>query len=93
MESELDFEFFDCGHRGKVKGTIVVNKENPTAGRTASEVDKNMRKEGWGGLFENDQQRDHCKFLEKQIKEGYMGGSKIHLKPQAVDRLMEQYKK
>ena len=88
----LDYEFFNCGHESKSK-TMVFTKDNPSVGRRATEIDANMRKDGWGGLFKSDQQRDHCKFLEKQIAEDYIceGQGKQQLKATAVEHLIEPY--
>lgn len=86
----LDYEFFDGGPDIKAK-SATYNRDNPVVGRTATEIDRNMRQAGWGGLFKDDQQRDHCKFLEKQIKRGYIGGGKCNLRPAAIEGLMKQY--
>uniref|UniRef100_A0A6M3L9P2 Uncharacterized protein n=1 Tax=viral metagenome TaxID=1070528 RepID=A0A6M3L9P2_9ZZZZ len=87
----LKYEFFDGGP--DPKKAMYLPDDGKPSGHTATEIDANMRKEGWGGLFKDDQERDHCKFLEKQIAEGYTGGRKCQLKASAVKHLMAQYKR
>ena len=88
----LKYEFFDGGTKGEVE-TVVHNSDNPVVGTTATEIDRNMRKENWGGLFKNDQQRDHCKFLEKKIANDYICKSqgRQQLKATAVEHLIAPY--
>ena len=84
----LKYEFFNGGPDPKAS---VGNINRPAAGTSATDIDANMRKENWGGLFKNDQQRDHCKFLEKQIAREYTNLGRFQLKASSVDHLMSLY--
>lgn len=62
-------------------------------GNTRSEQDKHLQEEGWGSSFASEEQRDYCKFLEKQIKDNYICGGKVHLRAKHIHCLMKQYGK
>jgi hypothetical protein len=46
----------------------IIIKGKTTIGKTRSEQESNIRKEGWGGTL-TDSQLDRCKHLEKLAKE------------------------
>lgn len=46
---------------------IIIRGKNKF-GRTRSEQEENLRKEGWGGGM-SDEELDKCKFLERKLKE------------------------
>ena len=86
----LKYEFFNGGPDPKTTAKdFSINR--PAAGTSATEIDGNMRKEGWGGLFKSDQQRDHCKYLEKQVGREYTNLGRFQLKASSVDHLMSLY--
>ena len=66
-------------------------KKNVSFGKTRTEQDDNLRKEGWGTGFASEEQRDKCKFLEKNIKDNYICNGTIHLNAKNIKRLMRQY--
>ena len=85
----LKYEFFNGGPDPKTTARdFSINR--PAAGTSATEIDANMRKEGWGGLFKSDQQRDHCKYLEKRVASEYTNLGRFQLKATAIDSLMSQ---
>jgi hypothetical protein len=61
----------------------IIIKGKTDIGKTRSEQEANLRKEGWGGTM-TDEQLDKCKYLEKKIKE-ITGAEKIHPKQHHVD--------
>jgi len=69
----------------------IKKDKNPSFGKTRSEQDDNLRKEGWGTGFVSEEQRDHCKFLEKQIKDNYVCNGRVHLNQKNIVKLMRQY--
>ena len=85
----LKYEFFNGGPDPEVKRDLPIQSKN--LGDTATEIDANMRKAGWGGLFSSDQQRDHCKFLEDNVKRNYSCGGKWKLKSHMIEHLMKPY--
>ena len=87
----LKYEFFDGGSDPSKKRKMEIDR--PPMGRTATEIDANMRDDGWGGLFKTDQERDYCKFLEKGLSNGYTNGNKMYLRPKHIKSLMKQYGK
>ncbi len=48
----------------------VIIKWKPTHGKTRSEVEKNLRKEGWGSSL-TEEQIDKCEHLEKKAKDKF----------------------
>lgn len=46
----------------------IIIKGKSSFGKTRSEQEANLRKEGWGGGM-SDEEVDKCKFLERKLKE------------------------
>lgn len=63
---------------------IIIRKPD-SFGKTRSEQEGNLRKEGWGKTL-TDEQLDKCKFLERKLKEKY-GVDKNFLKPGDIDKV------
>lgn len=64
---------------------IIIRRGKSNLGKSRSEQEENLRKEGWGSTME-DEQLDKCKFLEKKIKEE-TGATKTHLKQHHIDKV------
>ncbi|MFH1562848.1 MAG: hypothetical protein ABIF11_05460 [Nitrospirota bacterium] len=69
----------------------IKKDKNPSFGKTRTEQDDNLRREGWGSGFASEEQRDHCKFLEKKIKDGYTTDGRVYLNQKQIMKLMKQY--
>jgi hypothetical protein len=64
---------------------IIIKDKKGRFGKTRSEQEGNLRKEGWGGTM-TDEQLDKCKYLERKIKE-VTGAKKIHPKQHHIDKV------
>jgi hypothetical protein len=64
---------------------IIIRRSKGNFGRSRSEQEQNLLKEGWGGTMD-EEQLDKCKFLEKKIKE-VTGATKTHLKQRDIDKV------
>jgi hypothetical protein len=64
---------------------IIIRRRKSNFGKSRSEQEENLRKEGWGSTME-DEQLDKCKFIERKIKEE-TGATKTHLKRHHIDRV------
>lgn len=60
-------------------------------GRTRTEQDANLTREGWGTIFSSDEEREQCKFLEKEILGTHINDG-VFLQPQDIRSLMRLYK-
>ena len=64
---------------------IIIRRGRSNLGKSRSEQEENLRKEGWGSTMD-DEQLDKCKFFEKKIKEE-TGATKTHLKQHHIDKV------
>ena len=64
---------------------IIIRRSKSNFGKSRSEQEENLRKEGWGGAM-TEEQLDKCKFIEKKIKEE-TGATKTHLKQHHIDKI------
>ena len=63
----------------------IIIKGKTKLGRTRSEQEKNLRKEGWGVSLSNEQ-LDKSKFLERKFKDA-TGSKDNFLNQAAIDKL------
>ena len=56
----------------------IIIKWKPKHGKSRSEIETNLRKEGWGSSITSEE-IDKCKFLEKKIKDKY-GANHSHVR-------------
>lgn len=61
----------------------IIIKGKTSMGKTRSEQEENIRKEGWGHSL-TDEQLDKCKYLERLLMEK-MGAKKNFLKQHNID--------
>lgn len=64
---------------------IIIPGRTSRFGKTRSEHERNMRREGWGKTM-SDEQLDKCTFLEKQTKEK-LGMNNSLLDKSQIDRV------
>jgi len=69
----------------------IKRDKNPAFGKTRTEQNENLEKEGWGSSFASEEQKEHCKFLEKKINENFITGGRVHLNSKQILKLMHQY--
>lgn len=65
----------------------IIIKGKTSMGKTRSEQEINIRKEGWGHSL-TDEQLDRCKYLERLLKEK-TGAKKNFLKQHNIDTVKE----
>ena len=65
----------------------IIIKGKTSMGKTRSEQETNIRKEGWGQTL-TDEQLDKCKYLEQLLKEK-TGAKKSFLKQHNIDSIKE----
>ena len=65
----------------------IIIKDKTSIGKTRSEQETNIRKEGWGHTLTNEQ-LDKCKYLERLLKEK-TGAKKSFLKQHNMDLIKE----
>ena len=64
---------------------IIIRKRKSNFGKSRSEQEKNLRKEGWGTSL-TEEQIDKCAFLERKIKEKH-GLKKTHINATIIDKV------
>ena len=69
---------------GGILANIIIKRPD-SFGKTRSEQEENLRKDGWGRTLSNEQ-LDKCKFLERKIKDKF-GSNKNFLRPHEIDRV------
>lgn len=69
---------------------IIIKDRKNRFGRTRSEQEGNLRKEGWGGSL-SEEDLDKAKFIEKHLEEEY-GMKKSHIKQKHLTRMDEFYR-
>lgn len=68
----------------------MIIKWNKTHGKKRSEIETNLRKEGWGSSI-TEEQIDRCKFIEKKIKETYgTDDGKTFVRTTMIDSLKDK---
>jgi len=63
----------------------IIIRGKSKFGKTRSEQEQNLIKEGWGKTL-TEEQLDKCKFLEKKIKET-LGTDKTFLRQNIIDKV------
>lgn len=63
----------------------IIIKSKTSFGKTRSEQEKNLRKEGWGGTMD-DGQLDKCKYLERKVTEA-TGAKKVFPKKHHIKKV------
>ena len=70
---------------------IIIKDRKGRFGKTRSEQEEILRKEGWGGGMTGEEV-EKAKFIEKQLKEEY-GIKNSHIKQAHIKRMDEFYEK
>lgn len=63
----------------------IIIRWKPKHGKCRSEIETNLRKEGWGSSLTSEE-IDKCKFVEKKIKDKY-GTDKSHVRTTLINRV------
>lgn len=66
----------------------IIIKWKPKHGKSRSEIEENLRKEGWGTSL-TEEQIDKCKFLERKL-EKQLGAKKSHIKTTIIDKVKDK---
>lgn len=64
---------------------IIIKNKKSNFGKTRSEQEQNLAKEGWGTSL-TEEQIDKCAFLERKVKEKY-GLKKTHINATIIDKV------
>ncbi len=64
---------------------IIIKWKEPKWKKSRSEIEKTLRKEGWGTSL-SDEQIDKCSYLERKVKDKH-GLDKTHIKSTIIDRV------
>lgn len=64
---------------------IIIRGKSGRFGKTRSEIEKNLAKEGWGTSL-TQEQIEKCTYLEKKAKEKY-GLEKSHMRTLNIDKV------
>jgi len=68
----------------------IIIKWKPKHGKSRSEVEKNLRKEGWGSSL-TEAQIDKCAYLERKAKEKY-GLTESSMRTKYIDKVKTREK-
>jgi len=63
----------------------IIIKWKPKHGKCRSEIEKNLRKEGWGSSL-TEEQIDKCAYLERKAKEKY-GLTESSMRTKNIDKV------
>jgi len=64
---------------------IIIKDRKDRLGKSRSEIEKNLAKEGWGTSL-TEEQIDKCAFLERKAKEAH-GLKKSHINATIIDKV------
>jgi len=68
----------------------IIIKWKPKHGKSRSEIEKNLRKEGWGSSLTTEQ-IDKCAYLERKAKEKY-GLAESSMRTKHIDKVRSNSK-
>jgi hypothetical protein len=63
----------------------IIIKWKPKHGKSRSEIETNLIKEGWGSSI-TPEEIDKCRFLERKIKDKH-GADHSHIRTTAINRV------
>lgn len=63
----------------------IIIRWNKKHGKSRSEIETNLRKEGWGSSI-TPEEIDKCAFLERKIKDKY-GADNSHVRTTAINEV------